>query len=105
MVSALRGASTWRSALEFAALTDEPDGKAEERAEERGPDQQPELAWDRTEQIERRTDAAAQGRAERDETEDPDDRSAARETLLTRVEREPPFLGVPIDAFLLSQVP
>src|SRR3954465_12004286 len=105
MVSALRGASTRRSALESAALTDEPDGKAEERAEERGPDQQPELARDCAQQVEWRADTAAERCAQGNETEDPDDRSPACEALLARVERQPLLLRIAIGPLLFRQIP
>src|SRR5712692_2562621 len=60
MLSTLRGVSARCSAEEFAALKDEADGKPEEGPEERGPDEQPDVALDRAEEIERRTGVAAE---------------------------------------------
>src|SRR5512140_1025484 len=70
IVSALRGASARRSALESAALKDEANGNAEERSEERAPAEQPPLAGHLAEPAERRPGRAAlQGRRERHEPE------------------------------------
>src|SRR5512143_581934 len=85
-LSVLPGASVRRSALESAALNDEPNGKAEERAEERGPDEEPVLARDAADQIERRPRTASERRGERNEAQPPHHGAPAPQPLLAREE-------------------
>src|SRR6266849_2861205 len=106
MLSTLRGVSARRSAEESAALKDEADGKPEEGPEERGPDEQPDVALDRAEEIERRTGVAAERRRERrdqrDEPEQPDEVAPLPEAFLRREELGSLLLDIAVGTLLLT---
>src|SRR5919204_636985 len=82
--------ATSRATLELPALEHEPNGDAEERAEERRPNREPPLLRDLTEELDAR--AAAERAREGDETERADERSPAPERDLARLERFTPLL-------------
>src|SRR5690349_11067900 len=69
--------------FEFAALMNEPNGKPEERSEERGPDEKPHVRFQRAQRTEVHPRAAAERYRERDEPEEADERAAPREALLS----------------------